>query len=51
MHTFDELLYKIKKYNPQADETLIRLAYDFADQAHKGQKRLNRKLLNDIYSG
>ncbi len=34
-----DLISKIKEYNPHADEDLLSLAYEFADEAHKGQKR------------
>ena len=33
------LLATIKNNNPQADTDLIRLAYDFAEKAHRGQTR------------
>ncbi|OGM01248.1 hypothetical protein A2480_01825 [Candidatus Uhrbacteria bacterium RIFOXYC2_FULL_47_19] len=35
----DGLLEKIKKYEPEADLDLVRLAFDFANDAHQGQKR------------
>lgn len=35
----DELISKIKDYNPRADIPLIRRAYEFAQIAHTGQKR------------
>ncbi len=35
----DNLLKKISAYNPGADLDMVRLAYDFADAAHAGQKR------------
>lgn len=35
----DELLNKVKKYNPNADLELIRKAYNLGRNAHKGQKR------------
>ena len=38
---FEELLVKIKRYNYQADFGLINKAYQFACQAHTGQKRLS----------
>lgn len=41
--TIDELLQKIKSYNPNADLDLIRLAYDYAKKAHGGQKRFSGK--------
>lgn len=37
--TIDSLLEKIRTYNPDCNETLIRNAYDYADQAHQGQIR------------
>lgn len=37
--TIDELIEKIKLYDQSADIDIIRLAYDFADEAHRGQKR------------
>lgn len=37
--TIEGLLEKIKSYDPKADLDMIKLAYDFADDAHKGQKR------------
>lgn len=38
-HTLDDLVRKVESYCPEADTDIIRLAYDFADQAHKGQVR------------
>ena len=38
---FAKLLKTIRKYNPDADTDLVRRAYRFADQAHKGQMRLS----------
>lgn len=35
----NKLLNTVKQYHPQADLDLIRLAYDYAEKAHKGQKR------------
>jgi GTP pyrophosphokinase len=37
---FEELLEKVKSYNPAADEALLRRAFDFASRAHEGQTRL-----------
>jgi GTP diphosphokinase / guanosine-3',5'-bis(diphosphate) 3'-diphosphatase len=37
--TIDQVIDKVKENNPQADTDLVRLAYDFADNAHKGQTR------------
>jgi GTP pyrophosphokinase len=39
--TIDQLIQKVKKNNPNADLTLLRLAYDFAEKAHQGQMRKN----------
>lgn len=39
--SFDELIQKIKVYNPEADFELLRKAYDFSSQAHKGHFRLS----------
>ncbi|MFH1187520.1 MAG: RelA/SpoT family protein [bacterium] len=37
--TIDDLLEIVKKNIPDADLNMIRLAYDFAEEAHRGQKR------------
>ncbi len=37
----DDLINAVKKYNSHADFDMIRLAYEFAENAHRGQKRLN----------
>lgn len=37
--TIGSLVEKVKKYAPKADLDMIRLAYDFAAQAHQGQTR------------
>jgi GTP pyrophosphokinase len=37
--TIEEIIAKVKENNPQADTDLIRLAYEYADRAHKGQIR------------
>lgn len=37
--TFQELEQAVSAYNPEADLEMIRLAYDFADSAHRGQVR------------
>lgn len=37
--TIEGLIEKIKSYHPGADLDLVRLAYDFANDAHKGQIR------------
>jgi guanosine-3',5'-bis(diphosphate) 3'-pyrophosphohydrolase len=35
----DELIEKVRRYNPEAQVELIRKAYDFSAQAHEGQRR------------
>jgi len=37
--TIEGLIEKVHEYTDHADFDIIRLAYDFADEAHKGQKR------------
>src|SRR3989339_1192641 len=37
--TIERILEVIGKNNPGADLDLVRLAYDFANEAHRGQKR------------
>jgi GTP pyrophosphokinase len=39
--TINQLIVKISDYNPQADFELIKKAYQFAEQALSGQKRLS----------
>ncbi len=41
MAEVEDLLSKVKSYDPQADLKLIRKAYAFAEVAHLGQKRLS----------
>ncbi|MFA4937007.1 MAG: RelA/SpoT family protein [Patescibacteria group bacterium] len=41
MHSFEDLLTLVKKNNPDLDTTMLVLAYDFAKNAHTGQKRLD----------
>lgn len=41
MTTFNDLKRLILKNNPGADVTMVELAYDFANKAHAGQKRLD----------
>ncbi len=41
MHTFSELKKLVQQNNPGLDMTMLDLAYDFANQAHAGQKRLD----------
>ena len=35
----EQLIKKVEKYDKKADLDMIRLAFEFADEAHKGQKR------------
>ncbi len=44
MIEIDEILSKVKEYNPHADVALIRSAYEFANDSHKGQKRVSGDL-------
>jgi len=37
--TIERIINKVKENDPKADVDLLRLAYDFAFEAHKGQKR------------
>ncbi|MCP3686406.1 MAG: bifunctional (p)ppGpp synthetase/guanosine-3',5'-bis(diphosphate) 3'-pyrophosphohydrolase [bacterium] len=37
----EAFLQEVRSYNPNANEKLISMAYDFAKEAHKGQKRLS----------
>ena len=37
----DELVQLVKDYNPQADEELIRRAYDYSARMHGEQKRMS----------
>ena len=39
--TIDAILEAVKRYQPNADADLIRRAYELADAAHKGQKRVS----------
>ncbi|MDD5527361.1 MAG: RelA/SpoT family protein [Patescibacteria group bacterium] len=39
--TIEQIAEKVKKNNPKADTDLVRLAYDFASEAHAGQVRKN----------
>ncbi|MFZ5646256.1 MAG: RelA/SpoT family protein [Bacillota bacterium] len=39
--TLDDLVQKIIHYNPRADLALVRRAYGFAEEAHRGQKRIS----------
>jgi GTP pyrophosphokinase len=37
----DELIERIRRYHPDDDMELVRRAYEFAEQAHAGKKRLS----------
>ena len=37
----DELIKRVREYNPQADEALIRRAYEFSARQHGAQKRMS----------
>jgi len=37
----DELINRVRSYNPYADEELIRRAYAYSDRMHHGQKRMS----------
>jgi GTP pyrophosphokinase len=39
--TIDTIINLIKSHHPQTDVTMLRLAYDYAAEAHEGQKRLS----------
>ncbi len=39
MITIEKLIETVSRYNPRTDANLIRLAYEFADEAHRGQIR------------
>jgi len=39
MYEFDTLKDAIIKYNPKADISVVKKAYDFAKEAHTGQVR------------
>lgn len=41
MLKLDDILSKVKSYNPEADLEIIRQAYAFSEKAHAGQKRLS----------
>lgn len=38
--TIDQVINKVKENDPKADLILLKLAYDFAEKAHRGQKRM-----------
>ncbi len=38
-HEFEELIDKVKRYNPKVDVPLVRRAFDLANQLHETQKR------------
>lgn len=37
--TIEQIIHQVKINQPEADTDLVRLAYDFANEAHQGQKR------------
>src|SRR5918999_777286 len=37
----DELLRKVRAYNPKADVREVQRAYDFAEESHRGQRRVS----------
>jgi len=39
----DNLINRIKAYNPRADVDMVRLAFEYAETAHAGQKRLSNE--------
>ncbi|KJS02961.1 MAG: (p)ppGpp synthetase [Peptococcaceae bacterium BRH_c4a] len=39
--TLDDLVQKLIHYSPQADLALLRRAFSYAEEAHKGQKRIS----------
>ncbi|HOZ56211.1 MAG: Bifunctional (p)ppGpp synthase/hydrolase RelA [Parcubacteria group bacterium ADurb.Bin316] len=39
--TIGQIINQVRENDPQADADLLQLAYEFADKAHKGQKRMN----------
>lgn len=39
--SLEELLQKIKAYNAKADLSVVRAAYEYAENAHRGQKRFS----------
>jgi len=39
--TIGQIINQVKENDPQVDTDLLQLAYDFAEKAHKGQKRMN----------
>ena len=41
MKEFESLLETIKGYNPQADLTIVKDSFEFAQEAHAGHKRLS----------
>lgn len=45
VNMLQELIDKIKKYNPTGDFTIISKAYDFAVDAHQGQKGSPAKII------
>ncbi|OGH77797.1 MAG: hypothetical protein A2469_00960 [Candidatus Magasanikbacteria bacterium RIFOXYC2_FULL_40_16] len=41
--TIDSLVEKIKTYSPESDLDIVRLAFNFADDAHRGQFRKSKE--------
>jgi guanosine-3',5'-bis(diphosphate) 3'-pyrophosphohydrolase len=41
MKEFEALLEKLRKYIPEKELAIVKRAFEFADQAHKGHKRLS----------
>jgi len=41
--TIDSLVEKIKTYSPESDLDMVRLAFNFADDAHRGQFRKSKE--------
>ena len=37
--TIEDIIAKVKEYNPASDSEKIRAAYELANEAHAGQKR------------
>lgn len=42
--TIEQIINKVKKNDSKADIDLLKLAYDFAEIAHKGQERQNKEM-------
>ncbi len=39
--TIEQIIKKVQENDPKADITMLKLAYEYADRAHKGQKRMS----------